>query len=65
MTDPQQNTLNLQELAERAGRELEDAPALEILRWAADTFGPRFCVAPAAIDELPQPRRSHGRLERT
>jgi phosphoadenosine phosphosulfate reductase len=34
----------LRELAERAGRELEDAPALEVMRWAADTFGPRLCV---------------------
>ncbi|MFF4583453.1 phosphoadenylyl-sulfate reductase, partial [Streptomyces sp. NPDC001389] len=34
----------LKELAERAGRELEDASAPEILTWAADTFGTRFCV---------------------
>ncbi|MET7619407.1 phosphoadenylyl-sulfate reductase, partial [Streptomyces sp. NPDC005408] len=31
-------------IAEQAGRDLEDASALEILKWAADTFGPRFCV---------------------
>lgn len=37
-------------LAERAGRELEDAPALEILRWAADTFGKRFCVTSSMQD---------------
>ncbi|WP_407562051.1 phosphoadenylyl-sulfate reductase [Streptomyces sp. 184] len=37
-------------LAERAGRELEDAPALEILRWAADTFGERFCVTSSMQD---------------
>ena len=34
----------LREQAERAGRELEDASASDILRWAADTFGKRFCV---------------------
>ncbi|MEO3762083.1 phosphoadenylyl-sulfate reductase [Streptomyces sp. B8F3] len=37
-------------LAERAGRELEDASALEILRWAADTFGKRFCVTSSMQD---------------
>lgn len=37
-------------LAERAGRELEDAPALEIVRWAADTFGKRFCVTSSMQD---------------
>lgn len=37
-------------LAERAGHELEDAPALEILRWAADTFGKRFCVTSSMQD---------------
>ncbi|MYS74776.1 phosphoadenylyl-sulfate reductase, partial [Streptomyces sp. SID5926] len=35
---------DLRALAERAGRELEDATALEILQWAARTFGSRFCV---------------------
>ncbi|MFD5315478.1 phosphoadenylyl-sulfate reductase [Streptomyces sp. NPDC127098] len=42
----------LRELAERAGRELEEAPALEILRWAADTFGPRFCVTASMADAV-------------
>ncbi|WP_181786809.1 phosphoadenylyl-sulfate reductase [Streptomyces phytophilus] len=37
-------------LAEQAGRELEDAPALTILRWAADTFGKRFCVTSSMQD---------------
>ncbi|MFF5707467.1 phosphoadenylyl-sulfate reductase, partial [Streptomyces sp. NPDC012794] len=36
--------VGLKELAERAGRDLEDASALEILRWAVGTFGARFCV---------------------
>jgi phosphoadenosine phosphosulfate reductase len=34
----------LRQLAERAGREFEDASALEVLRWTAETFGSRFCV---------------------
>ncbi|MER8115212.1 phosphoadenylyl-sulfate reductase [Streptomyces sp. NPDC094031] len=38
------------ELAERAGRELEDASALEILRWAVDTFGEGFCVTSSMED---------------
>ncbi|MFF3644305.1 phosphoadenylyl-sulfate reductase [Streptomyces sp. NPDC002564] len=39
-------------LAEEAGRELEDATALEILQWAADTFGPRFCVTSSMEDAV-------------
>lgn len=42
----------LRELAERAGRELEDASATEILAWAADTFGPRFCVTSSMEDAV-------------
>lgn len=42
----------LEALAERAGRELEDAPALDILRWAAETFGPRFCVTSSMEDAV-------------
>lgn len=37
-------TEELRLLAERANREFEDAPALEVLTWAAETFGPRLCV---------------------
>ncbi|MET9647137.1 phosphoadenylyl-sulfate reductase [Streptomyces syringium] len=44
--------LSLEALAERAGRELEDAPALDILRWAAETFGPRFCVTSSMEDAV-------------
>jgi phosphoadenosine phosphosulfate reductase len=40
----------LKALAEQAGRDLEDASALEILRWAADTFGSRFCVTSSMVD---------------
>lgn len=43
---------DLQELAERAGRELEDAPALEILRWATETFAERFCVTSSMEDAV-------------
>ncbi len=42
----------LRELAERAGRELEDASATEILRWATATFGPRFCVTSSMEDAV-------------
>ncbi|KIF05333.1 phosphoadenosine phosphosulfate reductase [Streptomyces sp. RSD-27] len=44
--------VNLRELAERAGRDLEDAPALDILRWAVDTFGARFCVTSSMEDAV-------------
>ncbi|MEW2619400.1 phosphoadenylyl-sulfate reductase [Streptomyces sp. NPDC048106] len=42
----------LRALAERAGRELEDASALEILRWAVDTFGAEFCVTSSMEDAV-------------
>ncbi|MFE2252735.1 phosphoadenosine phosphosulfate reductase domain-containing protein, partial [Streptomyces lavendulae] len=43
---------DLEILAERAGRELEDALAPEILRWAADTFGRKFCVTSSMEDAV-------------
>ncbi|MFC8132233.1 phosphoadenylyl-sulfate reductase [Streptomyces sp. NPDC057302] len=42
----------LKSLAEQAGRELEDASALEILQWAVDTFGERFCVTSSMEDAV-------------
>ncbi|GAA1161652.1 phosphoadenylyl-sulfate reductase [Streptomyces hebeiensis] len=39
-------------LAERMGRELEEATAPEILTWAADTFGKRFCVTSSMEDAV-------------
>lgn len=48
----QHSAAHLQRLAEEAGRELEDAPALEVLRWAAETFGDRFCVTSSMEDAV-------------
>ena len=48
----ERTTEELKALAERAGRELEDASALEILQWAADTFGSRFCVTSSMEDAV-------------
>jgi phosphoadenosine phosphosulfate reductase len=42
----------LQEVATEAGRALEGASAEEIVRWAADTFGPRFCVTSSFADAV-------------
>lgn len=42
----------LKALAERAGRELEDASALGILQWAVDTFGKGFCVTSSMEDAV-------------
>ncbi|MEW2386931.1 phosphoadenylyl-sulfate reductase [Streptomyces venezuelae] len=42
----------LKALAEQAGRDLENASALEILQWAADTFGARFCVTSSMEDAV-------------
>ncbi|MFE5401135.1 phosphoadenylyl-sulfate reductase [Streptomyces sp. NPDC056580] len=54
MTTTQQERTEeeLKALAERAGRDLEDASALEILQWAADTFGAGFCVTSSMEDAV-------------
>ncbi|MEV6314352.1 phosphoadenylyl-sulfate reductase [Streptomyces sp. NPDC051776] len=51
-TAPQRTAVELRELAEQAGRDLEDASALEILRWADTTFGGRFCVTSSMEDAV-------------
>ena len=38
--------------AVRAGLELEDAPALEVMRWALDTFHPRLAIASSMGDAV-------------
>ncbi|WP_028649364.1 phosphoadenylyl-sulfate reductase [Nocardiopsis sp. CNT312] len=40
------------ELAEQAARELEDAPAQEIIAWASETFGPGLCMTSSMADAL-------------
>ncbi|MGH3865788.1 MAG: phosphoadenylyl-sulfate reductase [Pseudonocardiaceae bacterium] len=40
------------DLARRAGRELDTAPAQEIVRWAVQTFGARFAVASSMQDAV-------------
>lgn len=42
----------LDELARRAGRDLEGAPAGEIVRWAVREFGSRFAVASSMQDAV-------------
>ena len=39
-------------IALRAGRELEEATAQEILQWAADTFGDRICITSSMSDAV-------------
>ncbi|MFD5078694.1 phosphoadenylyl-sulfate reductase [Streptomyces sp. NPDC058371] len=52
-TDPEAaRAAQLKALAEQAGRDLEDASALEILQWAADTFGGKFCVTSSMEDAV-------------
>ncbi|MEX1654173.1 phosphoadenylyl-sulfate reductase [Streptomyces pseudovenezuelae] len=48
----ERTTDDLRALAEQAGRDLEDASALEILQWAVDTFGKRFCVTSSMEDAV-------------
>ncbi|MGW5326519.1 phosphoadenylyl-sulfate reductase [Streptomyces sp. NPDC004014] len=51
-TQQERNEEELKALAERAGRDLEDASALEILQWAVDTFGAGFCVTSSMEDAV-------------
>jgi phosphoadenosine phosphosulfate reductase len=44
--------VELEQIAERAGRDLEGASAQDVLRWAVDTFGDRFVVASSMGDGL-------------
>ncbi|NUS11913.1 MAG: phosphoadenylyl-sulfate reductase [Streptomyces sp.] len=52
MTTAPYSTQELQQLAEQAGRDLEEASALDVLRWAADTFGSRLCVTSSMEDAV-------------
>jgi phosphoadenosine phosphosulfate reductase len=45
VTAATRDATTLRALAERAGRDLEDAPAEQIVEWAVDTFGSRLAVA--------------------
>ena len=44
--------VELQQVAEQAGRDLETATAQDVLRWAIDTFGDRFAIASSMGDGL-------------
>lgn len=46
------DTEELKALAEQAGRDWEDASALEILQWATETFGKKFCVTSSMEDAV-------------
>ena len=42
--------MELQQIAEQAGRDLEDATPQEVLRWAVDTFGEGFAITSSMGD---------------
>ncbi|WP_329363781.1 phosphoadenylyl-sulfate reductase [Streptomyces sp. NBC_00669] len=52
MTTAPHTAQDLERLAEQGGRDLEEASALDVLRWAADTFGRRFCVTSSMEDAV-------------
>src|SRR5689334_13692135 len=52
MTEVRRTTDELIDLATTAGRELEGAPAEEIIGWAAATFGTRFCITSSFADAV-------------
>jgi phosphoadenosine phosphosulfate reductase len=44
--------VELQSIAEQAGRDVEGATAHEVIRWAVETFGARFAIASSMGDGL-------------
>jgi len=42
--------VELQQIAEQAGRDLETATPFEVLRWATETFGDRFAITSSMGD---------------
>src|ERR1700746_2973451 len=46
--DPQR----MRSLAEQAAKELEDASAEDVIRWATDTFGDRICITSSMSDAV-------------
>lgn len=44
--------VELRELADRAAAELDGAHPLEVLRWAGETFGDRFCLTSSMGDAV-------------
>ena len=46
--DPQR----MRSLADTAARELEDASAEDVIRWATDTFGDRICITSSMSDAV-------------
>ena len=46
------STVDYEAIATAAGRDLEEAPAQDVLRWAAETFGKRFCVTSSMEDAV-------------
>jgi phosphoadenosine phosphosulfate reductase len=47
-----QPDVELRELAERASAQLEGAHPVEVLRWAGETFGERFCITSSMGDAV-------------
>lgn len=48
----QASTTDLRTLAERAGEQLADAPAIDILNWAHQQFGADWCVTSSMADAV-------------
>ncbi|MDH6579203.1 phosphoadenylyl-sulfate reductase [Kitasatospora sp. MAP5-34] len=46
------STVDLEAVAIAAARDLEEASAQDVLRWAAETFGKRFCVTSSMEDAV-------------
>jgi phosphoadenosine phosphosulfate reductase len=57
MTTPDKEARTMEQLAgsdlaEQASEQLNGAPANEVIRWAADTFGDRLCITSSMTDAV-------------
>jgi phosphoadenosine phosphosulfate reductase len=49
---PGKEARTMEQLAEQAAEKLNGAPASEVIRWAAETFGDRLCITSSMTDAV-------------
>ncbi|HET7018940.1 MAG TPA: phosphoadenylyl-sulfate reductase [Streptosporangiaceae bacterium] len=49
---PDKEARTMEQLAEQAAEKLNGAPASEVIRWAAETFGDKLCITSSMTDAV-------------
>jgi phosphoadenosine phosphosulfate reductase len=52
MTTPDKEARTMEQLVEQAAEKLNGAPASEVIRWAAETFGDKLCITSSMTDAV-------------